>query len=246
EALPADKVRRPGIPMEEFLQEAENLCEWCQADKAKLEAAGLVWYRVEELPVLTGAAREAESRWFEKRFAKQEAQRQWQKAAPGVFDLRNQILHSMRYAYRNEPNLLSRVSEITGGSGNADMIQDLNDAAVLGREHTELLVAIGFDLEKLDHAAELSAKLAELLAVATSETMGDSAVRDLRDRAYTLLKLVVDEIRTSGRYVFWRDPDRRIGYQSAYHRRMRRQAAGSMTPPAPASETSADADDATV
>ena len=247
-ALPAEKVRRPSLPMEEFLQEAENLCDWCQADKEKLEAAGLVWYRVEELPVLTGAAREAESRWFEKRYARQEAQRMWHKAAPAANELRNQILHSMRYAFRQEPGLLSRVSEIATGNSNTDMIQDLNDAAVLGRENTALLVAIGFDIDKLDYAADLSSQLAELLALATSETMGDSRVRDLRDRAYTLLKIVVDEIRACGRYVFWRDPDRRIGYESAYNRRMRRQAAASATStsPAAASDTPLDADDAVV
>jgi hypothetical protein len=38
------------------------------------------------------------------------------------------------------------VSAITDGSGHADMIQDLNDIAVLGRENPDPLTAIGFDL----------------------------------------------------------------------------------------------------
>ena len=38
----------------------------------------------------------------------------------------------------------------------------------------------------------------------------------IRDKAYTLLKWAVDEIRECGRFVFWRTPERLKGYSSPY------------------------------
>ncbi|WP_372935386.1 hypothetical protein [Mariniphaga sediminis] len=49
---------------------------------------------------------------------------------------------------------------ITDGSGHADLIQDLNDIAVLGRENPDPLTSIGFDLTQLDLAATRADELA--------------------------------------------------------------------------------------
>jgi hypothetical protein len=234
QAIPRDEVKTPSMPVDTFLQEAENLETWCRADRSALEAAGLPWSLVEALPRRAGALREAESRWFLQRFTREEAQQQWTELAPGAYDLRDTLLHAMRYAYRASPDLTARVAGIAAGNGHDDMIQDLNDAAVLGREHPEQLAAIGFDLERLDRAAALSAEMADLLAEAISDRETDRAVKTVRDRAYTHLKRAVDEVRACGQYVFWRDPDRLFGYASAYHRHQRRAkpATDEAAPPA--------------
>ena len=43
EAIANDKIKSPGLPIDIFLQEAENLYHWCQDDKDKLAAASLDW-----------------------------------------------------------------------------------------------------------------------------------------------------------------------------------------------------------
>ena len=78
QAIPDDEIRTPGIPVDVFLQEAENPYQWCLADKEKLEAAGLDWTFVDDLPVRAGAAREAESRWVKERFTRKDAEKEWQ------------------------------------------------------------------------------------------------------------------------------------------------------------------------
>ena len=83
QAIPREDVRHPKMPMDVYLQEAENLHGWCSADHPALEAAGLDWALVESLPARIGAAREAESRWFNKRFAREEAARHRQYARGG-------------------------------------------------------------------------------------------------------------------------------------------------------------------
>jgi hypothetical protein len=115
--------------------------------------------------------------------------------------------------------LLSRVSDIADGSGHADMIQDLNDLAVLGKANSEFLTAIGFDLSLLDTAASVADELADLLATANGDKVEKNASKTIRDKAYTHLKELVDEVRAAGKYLFWRNPNRLKGYTSEFWKR---------------------------
>ena len=99
------------------------------------------------------------------------------------------------------------------------MLQDLNDIAVLGKENTEPLTKINFDLTLLDKAAESADQYSSLLAEATSDRLNNSEAKILRDKAYALLKASVDEIRDCGQYVFWQDEIRLKGYVSQYFKR---------------------------
>lgn len=220
-AIPVDQLKKMSIPLDAYLQEAENLYQWCQGDQAELTGAGLDWTLVQDLAVRAGACREAQSLWFKDRFTKEEAEKLWQEKSPAAYDLRDEILHAMRFAYRKRPDLLNRVSAITEGSGHADMIQDLNDASILGKENSEPLAAIGFDLTLLDTAATIAAELGELYARATTDRADNSETRIIRDQAYTHLKEAVDEIFVCGQYVFHKNPDRLKGYHSAYLRKQR-------------------------
>lgn len=150
-----------------------------------------------------------------------QAELDWNVRSPQAFALKDEILHSFRFAFRNVESQLSIVSKIAEGYGNDDMIQDLNDLAVLGKENVDLLTAISFDIQKLDQAAELSAEMGNLLAIANGSRQGGNEAKILRDRAYTHLKELVDEIRACGKFVFWKDPKRLSGYASSYFRKQR-------------------------
>ena len=219
-AISDDAVRPPTQPVDSFAQEAETLYHWAQADREALEAAGLDWTLVEALPARAGALREAESIWLMQRFTRAEAQRQWKVAEPEAYELRDDLLAALRYAYRRSPDLLGRVSAIAEGRGRPDMILDLNAIAALGRQHPEPLVAIGFDLARLDAAAAKSDALAKLLAARESDDPDDPP-KKVRDQAFTYLKQAVDEVRDCGRYVFRKSPQRAAGYASQYARRHR-------------------------
>ena len=117
-------------------------------------------------------------------------------------DLRNELEHSFRYAFRSRPDLLSRVAAIEDGTGHADMLQDLSDLSVLGKANLPLLQAISFDETKLDTAASLSDSLSEVLAIMNGERKDDDKSKFVRDQAYTLLTRMVKEIREAGKFVF--------------------------------------------
>ncbi len=221
EAITDEAMKSPTMPVAVFIQESEDLNKWCAADKEELEAAGLDWNAVTNIPVLAGALRESESLWFKERFSREEAQKQWNELSPQAFDLRDQLVHDFHFAFRNDDSLSARVSEIDEGGTNTDMIQDLNDLSVLGKANTTLLEAIGFDLTQLDTAATKADEMAELLSQATADRADNNEARVIRDKAYTLLKRVVDEVRTVGQYVFWRDQSRLKGYVSRYRKTRR-------------------------
>jgi len=94
------------------------------------------------------------------------------------------------------------VAEIADGNSNSDMIQDLNDMAVLGKNNVAPLQALGFDLNKLNVAAETSNAMAELPAAANGDKSLQSETKMIRDKAFFYLKQRVDEIRAAGKYVF--------------------------------------------
>ena len=214
-------TKSPNIPIDTFTQEAENLYAWSQKDKVDLTGAGLDWEVVKDLPTRAGCLREAESRWYSKRFTKEEAQREWAERAPDAFDLRDQLLHAFTYAYRNTPDVASRVSDLREGSSSDDMIQDLNTIAVIGRENPEPLRMINFEEALLEQAANTADEMGALLGKATADDE-DAELVKIRNKAYTHLKEAVDEIRDCGQYVFWRDNERLKGYGSDYFRRQNR------------------------
>ena len=212
---PSD-VLTPNIPIDVFVQEAENLYHWCLDDQDALTKVGLDWNLVTTLPVCAGACREAQSLWNKERNTRQEAEQVWKEQAPAAFDLRDQLLHDLRFAFRKSEGLLKRVDEIAQGDTNSDMVQDLNDLATLGKANTGLLTPINFDLMMLDLAAEVSDRMGDLLGATNGERKEVSEAMQIRDKAYTYLKQAVDEIRECGKFAFWRTPDRLKGYNSDY------------------------------
>lgn len=235
-AIPDKDVVELTMPVDVYLQEAENLGKWSLMDLVPLAAVGITDVKIADLTVRAGALREAQSNWFKDRNAQLDAQREWGIQSPLAFDLRDELVHTFRYAFRNDASLTARVAAIAEGSSNSDMIQDLNDLSVLGKKNVALLQAIGFDSNKLDVAAETSNAMAELLASANGDKSVQSETKMIRDKAYTYLKQRVDEIRDAGKYVFWRNEKRLKGYRSEYLRQKNNEANSGEEKPGPDSQ----------
>lgn len=216
QAIGPEKATTPTMPVNVFITEAENLYHWCPDDRVSLINAGLNWNLVTVLPTRAGACREAQSIWNKERNSRQQSEQDWKDQSPAAFDLRNQLIHTFRYAFRKEEGLTGRIDEIAQGDSNSDMVQDLNDLSVLGKANLDLLTAINFDAALLDTAANLSDTMGDLLGATNGERKKDSEAMLIRDQAFTLLKEAVDEIRECGKFVFWRNPDRLKGYSSDY------------------------------
>lgn len=223
-AITGDALRKPNMPVHVSVQEAQNLLDRANRDKDALQAVGFDWSLVESLPARIGALQVAESNWFTERDKREAAQERWAKEAPEAYALRDHLLRSMRYAYRNDPAVMTKVHEIAEGNSHADMLQDLSDIATLGRDFSEPLVAIKLDLALLDQAQERASTLGRLLAEVLGDKTENKQALLVRDQAFTLLKQAVDEIRACGQYVFWDNDRIRDEYVSDYQRTIRRNA----------------------
>jgi hypothetical protein len=221
EAIPAREVAAPAMPVATFIQEAEDLNAWIQPDRALLETHGQPAELLDSLPTRIGALREAESAWMAARYDREQAQSGYLDLSRQAFDLFAGIVRHFRYAFRKDAALAARLPSATGWTNDAERIQDLNNLAVIGREHVDLLEAAGFDPAQLDQLATLSDTVADQYALARSEKASGRGSKILRDRAYTYLKEEVDEIRAAGRFLFWDDETRLQGYSSEYVRRNR-------------------------
>ena len=80
---------------------------------------------------------------------------------------------------------------------------------------SETFEKTNFDFTLLDRAAELSARMGNLLGAYTKEKTDQ---RRIRDQAYVCLKNMMAEIRKYGKYVFHQDRIHAGGYASAYNR----------------------------
>lgn len=218
EALDPAEVMQPFDSIDAIIRHAEGLYAWSMHDRDALVAAGLNPVFIDDLPKRAGALREAESQWNAKVEIKGSAVKEWKQKAPEAIALRQQLLHDLTYAYRNTPHVLGRVQATRNGSGCADLIQDLNDLAVIGRENPAELEAIRFDGLKLETAAQCADELGALLGDADSQAEFNQA-KDLRDRAFTHLHEAVSEIVACGRYVFWHDKERLRGYVTRMRKR---------------------------
>ena len=218
-AIPDQDVQRPNQPVDIFLQESENLFHWSLDDAAQLNVVGITTNMINDIPVRAGACRESQSLWTKDFRSQKEAQQQWSEQSPVAYEMHSDLLKTMRYAYRKFPDLLGRVAAIAMGDGHADMIQDLNDIAVLGKANTEPLTSIGFDLTLLDTAATKADELADLLAEANGDRAEQNESKIIRDKAFMYLKELVNEVRDAGKYVFRNNKNRYKGYTSSFWKR---------------------------
>lgn len=219
-AIPDDKIISvEGVPVKNYLQEAENLFNWCQADKEKLTASGLQWSMVEDLPARIDTLREAQARWVTSDTGDIITEKEWDEKLPSAHRFRKDLVRTLKFMFRGSPDLVSKVNKLGEGASIVTMIQSLRDISVLGRDHIDELRAKNFDVTLLDRAAEMSREIAALLGAVTSRRAYCSDTLKIRNQAYTYLREVVLEVRSHGHYLFWNDVAKLKGYSSEFNRK---------------------------
>lgn len=223
-AIPSDKVQQLSMPVNVIAQEAQDLYEVALMDKEELVKVGMDEQLIDKLQKAGMFLRYTEAEWNNIRGNRAEAQQKWNGKSPEGFKLLHTILYNLRFALRNREDALARVRDIAEGGSNADMIQDLINAGVLGKSYTRELQKIGFDLALLDTAEKTAAELTDLLAKANLNSSEENEHRELRDRAFTHLKVIMSEIREYGKFIYHGDKKHMREYTSAYLRKINHSA----------------------
>ncbi|MCY1722314.1 hypothetical protein OU798_18315 [Prolixibacteraceae bacterium Z1-6] len=212
EAVPLNEVKLPNKPIDEYVLSVNTLAIDANEDREALGGAGMDVNLIDELTPLSSALSYLQAQWMSIFRAREEAVVEWNEQAPEAFKFRDELLHHFSFAYRNRDDVNKKVARIREGNSQADMVQDLLEIAVLGEKYPDPLNAIKFDLALLPEARTLSHSMSELLAAANGAADDGNQTKVLRDKAFTLLFQKDSIIREYGRYVFWKDEDRRSRY----------------------------------
>jgi len=221
-SMPAEVISAPNLPMAVAIQEANDLLTHISSPPIgdKLLSVGLPPTHADSLARAVRAAKEAQSEWVLVRDrTKSERQREREQAA---HRLRLDLLAAARWNLRGDRVALGTLSAIAQGEGVADLAQDLNDLAVLLEQRASRFDPDhSFDVQRA--VADARAHARELSAGTSEERLQteQATAKDLRDRAFSYLDQLVDEIREAGRYAFRRDPQALKPFHSRYLKRRR-------------------------
>ncbi len=213
-------LKRSSVPMPIYLQEAESLALWCLTDREMLSAAGLEPEVIGALPERIDLARRAET--FRNGFIKRRKTdtAYVRKLSAQAREIERELVRDLRFAMKRsgdvEDGLLRHIEK---RGTEASLVQSLNDLSILCKRKSKELSAIGVEREKWERTPSLSEELADALADRHVRKGAETHFRILRDRAFTHLNESVSAIRLCGRYVFHTNPDRKVGYASAYRRK---------------------------
>jgi hypothetical protein len=215
-----ERIKEPtGMPVRNYLQEAENIYNWCQADREKLVANGMDWQMVEDMPARIDALREAQAIWRTSNSAEVGIEKEWNKQVPAAFALRKELARAIKFAFRDNRTARAAIRRLTSGGSHASLIQSLRDLAIFGMEHDEYLRSKKFNMEKLAAGVEMSRRMGSLLAAVKTGRSFSSKSLKLRNQAYTHLKEAVDELKAHALYLFADDKKRMRGYISEYRKK---------------------------
>ena len=214
-----NEIITPTIPVDITIGESGVLHQNALEDAPKLLAKGLNEGLIQQLIPRAKFLQKKQSAWIAVYQSALTNTQQWEaKIAEGRL-LQRELKYDFQFGYRNHPDILNKLKNIVEGKGNMDLIQDLSDYSAFAKQYPEPLSAILFDTSKTERAKQISLDLVDLMnKVDGVKNSKNRPEKIMRDRAYTHLKQLVDEIRAYGKYVFWNDEEKQKRYSSEYIR----------------------------
>jgi hypothetical protein len=213
-------LETPKVPINALIQEAEDLFHWAMQDREMLLTAGITSHTLEQMHALALILCEAQGAWNCARKTQSDARKNAIEASRKAFQFRARLVHDLLYAYRELPDARAALREIAQGNGYTDIIQDLMNLKTIGASYPQPLEKINFDFTRLEKAAFMAEGLGTLLAVANANDSSASSSKTTRDTTYARLKTVMTEVRLAGKYLFYQNAQRRLGYRSDYFRKL--------------------------
>ncbi|RUT78280.1 hypothetical protein DLK05_09420 [Ancylomarina longa] len=206
------------MPFEIYIYEAERLHTRASTDIAQLRHVGMPTDLLDKLSTRIKALRRANLNWVELTNDKKLARETWKAEAPGLLNLRKSLIENMQFAYRNNADLLNILVKIKNHHTMAEFCLDLARLAALGKKNPEPLETIHFNLDLCDEAIQKSERMTELRINIDGKMYIPNNILMIRNKAFTLLKECVDEIRSYGKFVFRDNPELAKAYRSQHHR----------------------------
>ncbi len=206
-----EDIKVPTVPVDFYINEAGTLSNTATADKDELVSAGIDTVYIDSMKVRADVLRFAESKWRTTYKEYSDNRKLWvERSTEGKY-VRKKILHNLRFIAYDDASLRGKINLVLDGKGNDDLVQDLSDLYLLATNNEEKLLKVGYSKDVTEQCGALSDELADILAKINGNEKSESIL--MRNRAYTYLKIAVDEVRRYGKFVFWEDESRRSKYK---------------------------------
>lgn len=220
--IPVEQVVKPTIPVDVTIQEANKLHAYASQDKEALIAKGLTEEMIADLGVRSRFLLAKQNIWVSVYQSTLSNTQEWNKKIEEGRLLQRELQHDFQFAFRKNTKALQVLQITLNGNRDSDTIVDLGSYPEIAKQYPEELEEIKFDQSKLTRAASIAEELMALQEKADGvQNSSERPEKDMRDRAYTYLKQLVDEIRSYGKYAFWNDEEKQRRYASEYLRNNR-------------------------
>lgn len=211
------KKKTAMIPIARLIQEANDLYLFCKNDKKELVGEGLDWNDAERLPVLLNECTNAEVEYQVYKDNYESETVKLKKFVLRCRKLRRFIAEKLRLAIASTGADL-KIPSYKKSWSRVELIQDLNDLAVIGKDNKEVLQPMGFEMSKLDLAANMSIELSEKIVDIIISNPSESPQKKIRDKIILELSSLIARIRNKGKSTFIDNPLRRKAYACEYFR----------------------------
>lgn len=217
--IPKEEVVKPTIPVDIVIKEAGELHAYATEDKEVLVAKGLTEEMIADLGLRSRFLLAKQNNWVAVYQSSLTSTQEWSKKIEEGRLLQRELHHDFQFAFRKNSKALQVLQVTLDGDRDSDTIVDLGSYPQIAKQYPSELEAIKFDNNKLVRSKALAEELLVLQEkVDGVKNSADRPEKDLRDRAYTYLKQLVDEIRAYGKYAFWDNEEKQRRYASEYAR----------------------------
>lgn len=208
----------PTIPIAIYLQEIENLAVWATDDLMTLEKVGIKIDQIEDLKQRIDACRILQTEWLRLKKVKPDMQKEWEQTKRKAIATRDELMFTYKYAFRNNNTLLKELKKINKKNIASELVGDISTLCRIGNSHLDLLQKISFDPHQIQEASLLAREVQDEYSYFIVDTPDKDRIKTLRDKSYTYLKQLADEIKGAGKFVFTKNKERLQGYQIAYYK----------------------------
>ncbi|PKQ60463.1 hypothetical protein BZG02_19090 [Labilibaculum filiforme] len=209
----------PTIPIAIYLQEIENIAVWATDDLTALNKVGITANHIKDLKDRINACRSFQTEWLKLKNIKPTKQKECEELRHVASKQRDELVFIYRYAFRNNIAALKEIKAINKKNTTAELVATLANLIRIGRTYPELLEKISFDFTQLDKGKELGYKLQGQHSDFVTTTPEKDKIKYLRDKSYTHLKHLADDIKNAGKFVFAKNKERLKGYEIAYYKK---------------------------
>ena len=215
-SIKKNEVCNPNMPVDTYIQEAQDTYYWCNIDRDKLAVAGLNLSAIDNILMRSEALQYCQSVWVQEHEKIVDHENQLKELSQLAFTLRNELVQFYRLTFLDNSVLLKQIDQASVGHTNTDLIHDLTRLVQIGRSNTEILKQAYLDLTILDIAETYAENLGVFLDKLNEAKFTSKPTKEMRDRAFTYLKQAIDAIRATGQLIFWKNQEKAKHYASAY------------------------------